>query len=204
VADPSRCLTRAEMLRLLRPPAPLRTIVSRIFAGNRPPASWRDHLQTYEVDDVRGIAEGLFTRAFGHPPPVEGRHFVLVYFPAAGSRDRQPRVVAYTHQRALGELYLAGGMCVDERIYRTFPRPLFEAVKTEGGLATIVMRASFGMLGDSPACFGHVGEPRARQADLRAGFVDTGRRHLMVHWRRELPEAEKERLIAKVDAHGPF
>ena len=192
------------MERLLRPPGMVRRVASRLFGNHRAPGDWRAQLTTYEVDDARGIADALFTRAFGHAPPVEGRHFVLVYFPAAGSHDPTPRVVAYTHQRALDELYLAGGMCVDERIYRHLPERLFQAVKDEGGLATIVMRDSFAMLGDSPACFGHVGEPRARQADLRAGFVDTGLPHLMVHWRREIPEAEKRRLIGKVEAHGPF
>ncbi len=204
MAEPARRLTRGAMQRLLGAPDPVRSFVSSLFAGDRPTASWRDHLETYEVDDARGIADGLFTRAFGHAPPVEGRHFVLVYTPPPGSRDLQPCVAAYTHQRAFDELYLAGGMCVDERAYRQFPKWLFNAVKAEGGLATIVMRASFDMLDDSPACFGHVGEPRARQADLRAGFVDTGRPHLMVHWRRALPEAEQHRLIDKVVAHGPF
>jgi len=77
-------------------------------------------------------------------------------------------------------------------------------VRDEGGLATIVTRESFTMLGDSPAAFGHVGEPRARQADLRTGFVDTDVEHLMVFWRRELPADEKQRLIAKVAALGAF
>jgi hypothetical protein len=60
------------------------------------------------------------------------------------------------------------------------------------------------MLGESPASFGHVGEPRARAADLRTGFVDTGREHLMVYWRRELAEDERTRCIERVAALGPF
>jgi hypothetical protein len=204
VADAVKRLARAEAEQLLRAPGAVRSFVSSLLGGDRASGSWRDHLEAYEVDDVRGIADELFARRFGHAPPVEGRHFLLVYSPPPGSPDRHPRVVAYTHQRALDELYLAGGMCVDERAYRLFPKWLFDAVKAEGGLATIVMRASFGALGDAPACFGHVGEPRARQADLRAGFVDTGRPDLMVYWRRDLDEAEKRRLVTKVEAHGPF
>jgi len=204
VADTVRRLARAEAERVLRAPGAVPGLVSSLLGGDRAHGSLRDHLETYEVDDVRGIADALFMRRFGHAPPVEGRHFVLVYTPPPGSPEPRARVVAYTHQRAFDELYLAGGMCVDERAYRRFPKWLFDAVKAEGGLATLVMRASFGALGDAPACFGHVGEPRARQADLRAGFVDTGRPDLMVHWRRELDDAEKRRLIAKVEAHGPF
>ncbi len=200
--------TPAQMARLLCRPGPLARVRQRLAAafGWREdaarPGAWRDRLRTYEVADARPWAGELFRRAFGHPVPAEPRHFVLVYFPA--STDEAPAVVAYVHQAPLDEVYLGGGMCADERAYRRFPRWLFQAVKDEGGLATIVTRESIGMLGDSPACFGHVGEPRARQADLRTGFVDTGRPHLMVYWRKPSSEEERARLVAKVEAHGPF
>ena len=60
------------------------------------------------------------------------------------------------------------------------------------------------MLGDCAAVFGHVGEPRARAADLRSGFVDTGREHLMVIWRKPLADARMRALIDEVAALGPF
>jgi hypothetical protein len=117
--------------------------------------SWRNFLRTYEIAHTRGIADELFMRSFGQMPPEEPRHFILIYFPPVGADDAQPCVVAYAHHRAFDEVYLGGGMCVDERKYRRFPKWLFNAVKAEGGLATIVSRESIGMLGDSPACFGH-------------------------------------------------
>ena len=108
--------------------------------------------------------------------PDYPRHFVLVHSPEPGSGEA-PEVAAYVHQSAReGGVYLCGGMCVDERAYRRFPRWRFEAARDEGGLATIVTRESVEMLEDAVAVFGHVGEPRARAADLRTGFVDTGRR----------------------------
>jgi hypothetical protein len=113
-------------------------------------------------------------------------------------------VVAYVHQTPHEEFFLTGGMCVDASAYRRMPKWLFEQARDEGGLATIVTRDSMEMLGDSPAAFGHVGEPRARAADLRTGFVDTDHEHLMVLWRRELPEAERRRLIERAAAIGPF
>jgi hypothetical protein len=170
----------------------------------RPAGDWRACLRTFEVADAQAFAGELFRRSFGHPPPAEPRHFVLVYVPPADAEDAACAVVAYSHHRAFDEVYLGGGMCVDERAYRRFPKWLFRAVREQGGLATIIARDSISMLGESPACFGHVGEPRARQADLRTGFVDTGRPHLMVFWRKPLPDAERERLIAKVEAYGPF
>lgn len=162
---------------------------------------WRRLLRTTEVADARDAAGALFKRAFGHDIPDYPRHFILTY---AADDGAAPRVVAYVHQSAYHEVFLCGGMCVDERAYRAFPRGLFAQVRAQGGLATIVTRDSFEFLGDSPAVFGHVGEPRARAADLRTGFVDTGIEHLMVVWRRALPVAEQARLIALVQAHGPF
>ncbi|HZZ94348.1 MAG TPA: hypothetical protein VFE23_17435 [Usitatibacter sp.] len=165
------------------------------------PGAWHAWLRTEEVADARADAGELFRRSFGHDIPAYPRHFVLLYVPP-GETGR--RVVAYVHQMPYGEVYLGGGMCVDERAYRAFPRWLFRQVREEGGLATIVTRDSLAMLGESPAAFGHVGEPRARQADLRTGYVDTGRPHLMVFWRKELPDAERRRLIDVAESHGPF
>lgn len=172
-----------------------------------PPAlarTWRDHLRTWEVHDARVVAGELFRRSFGHEVPDYPRHFVLVYSPPPGEPDTTPRVVAYVHQGPHEDFHLCGGMCVDAAAYRRMPRWLFEAVRDAGGLATIVTRDSMGMLGDSPVAFGHVGEPRARAADLRTGFVDTGVEHLMAYWRRELPPQERRRLIERAAALGPF
>lgn len=196
-------MSTLEMQAILRPPGAARRIMDLLFAGFGTFQTWRNSLRTYETDEPTAAMD-LFSHRFGHPPPNEPRHFVLAYFPPPGCPDRQPRVVAYTHQRPYDEVYLGGGMCVDERVYRQFPRWLFKEVSAQGGLATIVVRDSIAMLGESVACFGHVGESRARQADLRTGFVDAGPPHLMVYWRRDITRVEKERLVRKVQAYGPF
>ena len=167
------------------------------------PGNWRERLRTWEVDDAKVVAGELFRRSFGHEVPDFPRHFVLVLSPEPGSGE-PPSVVAYVHQTHRGEYALCGGMCVDERAYRRMPKWLFAQVHEQGGLATIVTRDSVEMLGDCSAIFGHVGEPRARAADLRTGFVDTGREHLMVIWRRDLSDAGKRRLIDEAVAIGPF
>ena len=166
--------------------------------------TYRDYLRTEEVSDAGPLAGELFRRAFNHDVPDYPRHFVLVYTPPPDTGETGERVVAYVHQTPFENVHLGGGMCVDERAYRGFPRWLFAEVRREGGLATIVTRDSLAMLGDSVAAFGHVGEPRARQADLRTGYVDTGRPHLMVVWRKPLTDAEKERILDRVEAQGPF
>jgi peptidoglycan/xylan/chitin deacetylase (PgdA/CDA1 family) len=201
-----------DLERLLReagakPHAPSWT--SRLFARREvapPPAPrhWKRHLRTWEVNDARVVAGELFRRCFAQDIPTYPRHFVLVYSPPSDEEDTTPKVVAYVHQLAHEEVYLTGGMCVDAAAYRRMPRWLFDAVRDEGGLATIVTRESFAMLGDSPAAFGHVGEPRARAADLRTGFVDTEHEHLMVYWRKPLADSEKRRLIERIASIGPF
>jgi len=171
-----------------------------------PPANWRACIDTVEVSDARLLAAPLFRRSFGHPVPPVPRHYVMFYLPP-GAEDGgplRPLVIGYVHQLAFEDVYLAGGMCVDPAAYRMFPRWLFAEVKREGGLATIIMKDSFATLGDCPAVFGHVGDKRARLADLRAGFVDTGRLHLMVHWRRPLPPDEQARLIDRIERVGRF
>lgn len=169
------------------------------------PLPWRECLRVWEVNDARVLAGDLFRRSFdGHEAPDYPRHFVLVHSPGPGAEGAAPRVVAYMHHTPYEGVHLAGGMCVDAAAYRAMPKWLFEQVRAEGGLATIIARESIAMLGESPAAFGHVGEPRARAADLRAGFVDTDRPHLMVVWRRPLPEEERRRLVDLVEALGPF
>jgi hypothetical protein len=177
--------------------------VPGIPAPEDAPGHWRDRLRTWEVNDASVLAGDLFRRCFGHPIPAHGRHFVLVYSPPPGVEEA-PCVVAYVHHTPFKDMYLGGGMCADERAYRRFPRWLFRQVREEGGLATLVTRESIGMLGDAAAVWGHVGEPRARQADLRTGFVDTDSPHLMVIWRRPISEDEKRRRVAEVAALGPF
>jgi peptidoglycan/xylan/chitin deacetylase (PgdA/CDA1 family) len=165
---------------------------------------WRSRLRTWEVNDAQRVAGELFRRAFNHEVPGYPRHFVLVHSREPGSGE-PPEVVAYVHHTAReGGVYLCGGMCVDERAYRRFPRWLFEAARDQGGLATIVTRDSVDLLGDCTAVFGHVGEPRARAADLRTGFIDTDREHLMVIWRKAFAESEKRRLVDEVAALGSF
>ncbi len=168
------------------------------------PNAWRRLLKTEELAEASAAAGALFRRRFGHAVPDYPRHFELVYAPPVGKAPGARQVVAYVHQTPYRGVHLTGGMCVEEGAYRRFPRWLFAQVRGQGGLATVVTRDSLALLGDSPAAFGHVGEPRARQADLRTGYADCGRPHLMVFWRRPLPEAEKERLIDMVEAHGPF
>lgn len=168
--------------------------------------NWRNHIDTIEVSDARLLAGALFQKSFGHPVPDYPRHFVMLFSPpqADGTEGGATRVVGYIHHLPFAEVYLGGGMCIDPSVYRQLPQWLFDQIKQEGGLATIIVKQSVSMLDDAPAVFGHVGEKRARQSDIRAGFVDTEFPHLMVFWRRQLAPEQQRDLIAKVAANGPF
>ena len=166
------------------------------------PQQWRDHFRTWEVHDARVVAGDLFRASFGQEVPGTARHFVLVYSPPSEEDDTTPKVVAYIHQRPLDDVYLGDGMCVDPVAYRRMPRWLFGQVRDEGGLATIVARDSLSMLGDAPAAFGRAGEPGARQASLRAGYVDAGVGDLIVSWRKPLSGEGKRQVIDKIAAAG--
>lgn len=119
------------------------------------PRSWRACIDTVETSDAL-VAAPLFRKSFGHPVPPMPRHYLMFYRPGAvdGGDSAPPQVIGYTHQLAFENVYLAGGMCIDPGAYRRFPRWLFDEVKRQGGLATIIMKDSFATLGDCPAVFG--------------------------------------------------
>ena len=94
-------------------------------------------------------------------------------------------------------------MCVDNAVYRQMPREHVRQIRQVGSLAEYILRNTFDMIGPCAAIFGSVGDAIARNVDLRAGFVDTGKPHLMVVW-RDVKESEKPALLAKVVALGSF
>lgn len=163
----------------------------------------RDHFRASEVAEARGPEAALFRRRFGHEIPDYPRHFTLLY-KASGSASDEGQCVAYVHQTPHEDMHLCGGLCVDEPMYRKLPRPLFDQVRDEGGFGTVLMRESIIALGSGVAVFAHVGEPRSRQAVLRAGFVDTGRPHLMVVWRKEVSAMERQQRVGRIESLGPF
>jgi len=194
----------ADLEALLREATPAPAAARPMTRSGPTARSWRESLRTWEVKPASVVAGDLFRRAFGHPVPDYGRHFVLVYSPDPSESSPQPAVIAYVHWLPFKDVYLGGGMCVDERAYRRLPKAVFAGVREAGGLATVVTREAIELLGETPAVFGYVGEPRARQADLRTGFVDTGRPNLMVIWRKDLPEIDRNRIVDEVAALGPF
>jgi hypothetical protein len=95
-------------------------------------------------------------------------------------------------------------MVMDDRAYRRVPSHHRAAIKAAGGVAEIMLRATFAKLRDAPAIWGYVGDKLAEVVDLRAGFVHTTAKHIMVVWNRDLSDDEKAERLARVVAAGPF
>jgi hypothetical protein len=154
-----------------------------------------------EVDDATALAGDLFRAAFGHPVPDFPRHFVAL----TRAPDAALRVAAYLHYTAWEDLaWLCGGLCVDRDAYRRADPGEAAEWKQAGGIGEMMLRHTFARLGDRAAILGYCGDARQWQHDLNAGFEPAGPAHLLVRWTRPLPAPERERIIARAAALGPF
>jgi hypothetical protein len=95
-------------------------------------------------------------------------------------------------------------MCVRENVYRRLPREHFREIRERGGIAQMMMETAARELNDAIAWFGHCGDAKAMAVDLRAGYVTTNHKHVIVKWFREVPAQERQQLIDSIAAIGPF
>jgi hypothetical protein len=160
-----------------------------------------DFLRISSVDDPEFFVGDLFRRKFGVSPPAEGHHFV------AFARDPEGSLLAlgYTHFYPFGDIMLGGGACTDDRLLRRLGAEQRAAIAETGGLYFNVLRyALYHLRGRCEAYFGYCGDARAEAVDLRAGFVKTQHKHLLVYFHKPLHEVMQRALIAKAAAIGPF
>jgi hypothetical protein len=166
--------------------------------------AWEAAKGKLTVEEVRNgamVGGALFRATFGAPPPVVPRHFVAFY----RTREDEFRVGAYIHYMAFHDVaWLCGGLCVDRRFYADAPQPLGACVKRMGGLGEIVLRDTFARLADRSAIFGYCGDAVQWQHDLNIGFEPAGPPRLLVRWTKPLADSERDALIERVRAIGPF
>lgn len=166
----------------------------------RLPEPAREWISITEVEDGDFFAGPLFRRKFGDPPPALPHHIV-----AFGRREDASLVpVAYAHFLVFGDIALIGGMSTDGQGLTQLAQAAREAVSQAGGLALYLLHYGFARFSGISAFFGHVGDARAREVDLKAGFRDTQHEHLMVYFPEVLPEWKQKALIAKARSIGPF
>ena len=174
---------------------PLRTAHPRY----RIPENLAGWFLVVEIDDAEAYAGALFRRCFRTAPPDSPRHYV-----ARVDVSGKERTIGYIHYSRLENVYLGGGMCIDDRVFRRLSSEHRARLKAAGGVAEQMLRYTFADLGDAKAIFGYVGDKRAERVDLRAGFQHTEYKHLIVYWPNRVPEIEQRALIERIAKLGPF
>jgi len=172
-----------------------------------------DRLRIFRPPDAAALASELFRECFNAdfpvpranaglaiPTPVENwRQYVAVYGWPHGDET-----VGFCNWIRYADVYLEGGMCVKPSFYRRMPRDEYAELRVRGGLAQMMMEHAWRELTDCNAWFGYCGDSKALAVDLRFGYERTRYPYLIVRWMRELPAAERERLIEQIARIGPF
>jgi hypothetical protein len=154
-----------------------------------------------EVERGDRFVHALFSRKFGHAPPDYGHHLVAFYRRADGSFVP----VAYLHLLVQGAIGLVGGGCTDGDVVRSMSEDERRMIAESGGLLLQMLRFCFAKFEQGlEAFFGTCGNARAREVDLKAGWVDTGITHLMTRPNRPLDPKRYEELLAQAEALGLF
>lgn len=159
------------------------------------------HIVMREVDVAKALADPIFMRRYRTQAPDFPYH-VLAFHRAAGGIETP---VCYIHFTAMGDILLGGGACVDDRVLRRLDPAARSAIREAGGLYRHALAWSIAHFSQRYlAIFGYCGDALAERTDLALGFKRTAHPHLLVYFTREIEISERERLIAKAHAVGPF
>jgi hypothetical protein len=154
-----------------------------------------------EVERGERFVGGLFARKFGHPPPEFGHHLLAFHRRPDGSFVP----AAYLHLWIQETIGLIGGGCTDGHVLRAMGAGERRMIEESGGLLLQMLGFCFAKFEPQlEAFFGHCGDARAKQVDLRAGFVETRLPHLLVRPNRALEPKRYEQLLAQAEAIGIF
>ncbi len=151
-------------------------------------------VEVREVSDA-AIAADLFRRKFGQEIPKFPKHFVAMI---------GDQCAGYVHYTPWQGDYLGGGLCIDDRIYRSLDSTARAWIRDRGGIAEIMMRGAHEYLSDAGAIWGYVGDKQAEAVDRRLGFTQVAEPCLFVFWQRALSEEQKQHRIAEAIKVGPF
>ena len=148
-----------------------------------------------ELTDAAAIAGPLFRRKFGQEIPDFPRHFVAMIGGACAG---------YVHYTAWQGDYLCGGLCIDDRAYRTLSVEQREWLRERGGIAEIMMRHAHAALTDGATIWGYIGDKQAEAVDRRVGFEKVAEPYLFAIWRKPISEEGKRRRVSEAVKLGGF
>ena len=148
-----------------------------------------------ELDDAAAVAGHLFRRKFGQEIPAFPRHFVAMMGNVCAG---------YVHYTAWQGDYLCGGLCINDRVYRTVTAEQRDWLRERGGIAEIMMRAAHACLSDGAVIWGYIGDKQAEAVDRRVGFVPVAEPYLFAIWQKPISDEGKQRRIKQAQALGPF
>ena len=161
-----------------------------------PGAIQLDHtVRIDELTDAAAIAGPLFRRKFGQEIPDFPRHFVAMIGGACAG---------YVHYTAWQGDYLCGGLCIDDRAYRTLSADQRDWLRERGGIAEIMMRHAHAALTDGATIWGYIGDKQAEAVDRRVGFEKVAEPYLFAIWRKPISEEGKRRRISEAVKLGGF
>jgi hypothetical protein len=171
------------------------------------PVAWQidEHLAAFilvtEVDTGSFFIGDLFRRKFGVPPPDFGHHIVAFY------RDHE-RIfwpASYLHLWTQNTIGLVGGGCTDGRILQNMAPEHLLMLNQAGGLLRQTLGYCFGKFEcQLEAFFGHCGNDRAKEVDVRAGFMETRIPYLLVRYNKPLSPKRQETLLRQAVTIGAF
>jgi hypothetical protein len=141
------------------------------------------------------IAADLFRRKFAQEIPDFPKHFVAMI---------GERCAGYVHYTPWQGDYLCGGLCIDDRVYRSLDAASRAWIRERGGIAEIMMRAAHAALPDAPTIWGYIGDKQAEVVDRRVGFVPVAEPYLFAIWQKPLSDEAKATRIAEALKLGPF
>lgn len=172
----------------------LRTVARRIRGG-----AARIPFEVRELHAPDERVDALFRRSFGTPAPREPRHFVATH-----RRGAREHVVAYIHFTEWRPgVYLCGGLCVDERVYRTLTAPERSVVAARGSLSRWLSDEAISALPAKIAVFAYTGNTRSRRDAAAIGFVPLDVPNLFVQW-HGFDSDQQGPLVRAVAELGPF
>ena len=145
--------------------------------------------------------DALFRAKFSHPAPEHGHGLVCFY-----RKDWKHFVpLCYTNFLPYDEVILVGGAMTDGSVFRMMPPETRDAIRHKGGAYFCLLKFAFEYFKDDcEAFFGHAGDRRAYEVDIKAGFEPTPYEHLIVNFHKPTSAERRHELIEKIHAIGPF